>query len=218
MNHKVPSWAKVYLTNDQQKEIVELIKSVETKTNGELLPVIANKSTVAPFLFYFNLSIAIVLVLILDSLLYMYTSFSLNSYIYSLLAAPVLAIAMGRSERWFRFIVPTAYQKQCVHERAMLSFYHNITEQTQFQTGVLIYISLLEHQVEILADKSIAKKLPPETWQKIVDKFIAKIKAGEFYEGLKQSLIDSSVHLEEHFPKTSGNENEIHDIVIFHQH
>lgn len=218
MKKTIPNWASQYITDEQQKEVIGIIKKVESKTNGELLPIVANKSTEAPFLYYFNLTIAIMLVLIADSILYFYTDLTLNSYIYSLLAAPFLAFLFSKSEAWTRFIIPKAYQKKCVHEKAMLSFYHNITEQTQFQTGILIYISLLEHQVEILADKSIAKKLPAETWQIIVDKFIEKIKNGEFYEGLKQALLDSSLPLEEHFPKTENNENEIHDVVIFHQH
>ena len=218
MKNQIPKWAKPYLTKDQQQEIIDLIKQVESKTNGEILPVIANKSTEAPFLFYFNLSVAIIIVLIIDSLLYMYTQLPMDSYIYSLLAAPILAFILGKSEKWIRFVIPKVYQQKCVDEKAMLSFYHNITEQTQFQTGVLIYVSLLEHQVEILADKAIAEKVPPETWQIIVDKFIERIKAGEFFEGLKQSLLDAAEPLEEHFPKSEGNQNEIKNVVIFHQH
>lgn len=218
MNSKVPTWATPYLNQQQQTEIINLIKKAETKTNGEILPIVANKSTVAPFLFYFNFSIAIILVLLADALSYLYYPLSLDFYIYNLIAAPFLAIIFGQSKKWFRYIVPQSYQKQCVHEKAMLSFYHNITEHTEFQTGVLIYVSVLEQKVEILADKAIAKKLPADIWQKIVNEFIVKIKSGEFFDGLKNAINECSQHLEEHFPKSDRNTNEIKDAVIFHQH
>ena len=79
MKKQIPKWAKPYLTKDQQQEVIDLIKQVEMKTNGEILPVIANKSTEAPFLFYFNLSVSIIIVLIIDSLLYMYTELPMDS-------------------------------------------------------------------------------------------------------------------------------------------
>lgn len=50
---------------------------------------------------------------------------------------------------------------------------------TRERTGVLVFVSLLEHEVVVLGDSGIAAKVRQEEWRSIVDDIVAGIRRGE---------------------------------------
>jgi uncharacterized membrane protein len=79
---------------------------------------------------------------------------------------------------------------------------------TEANNGVLIYVLLADHKVEIVADRGIDARVEPGAWQAIIDVIDAHFHKGEFEAGSISGVTAVSRLLETHFPSsgTSGNE------------
>ena len=75
-------------------------------------------------------------------------------------------------------------------------------------------VSLLEHRVEILADTGINAKVSKDTWQKILTGMVGKIKSNELADGICIAVKECGEILEEDFPGTHENPNEIKNKII----
>jgi putative membrane protein len=73
----------------------------------------------------------------------------------------------------------------------------------------LIFISLLEREVEVLADRGINEKVPPGTWEDIVRLLTGELKAGHAGAGLCKAIQRCGDILAEHFPRPSDDTDEL---------
>jgi uncharacterized membrane protein YgcG len=98
-------------------------------------------------------------------------------------------------------------------ERALAMFGKLQVWDTEHNNGVLIYLLLAEHAIEIIADRGLNQHVPPEAWRRLTDGMAAAFKAGRFEEGLAEAIdaVDSLLH--QHFPLAEGerNPNELPD-------
>lgn len=63
-----------------------------------------------------------------------------------------------------------------VKRAAEAAFMSSKIRQTAGATGVLLYISLLEHRVLVLPDDAIAEKLRSQDWQEVCDDLVVGMK------------------------------------------
>lgn len=86
---------------------------------------------------------------------------------------------------------------------------------TEENTGVLVYLLLADHAIELLADRGLNARVPPETWAGIVGRMRETFRAGHFEQGLVQAVESVEALLVEHFPARPGeaNPNELPDAV-----
>jgi len=110
-----------------------------------------------------------------------------------------------------RLIVPKKIRNQKVTERATRYFMESGVYNTKDRTGILIFISIMEHRVELLADSGISEKIPKEKWQKIVDNIIKGIKQKEVAAHLTESIDECGDLLAQHFPIQADDKNELTD-------
>jgi len=98
-------------------------------------------------------------------------------------------------------------------ERAIAMFGKLRVWDTEQNNGVLIYLLLAEHAIEIVADRGLAQKVGPGTWQAIVQHMRESFRQGRFEDGLTQALEEVSALLVEHFPRALGaaDRNELPD-------
>jgi len=98
-------------------------------------------------------------------------------------------------------------------ERAVTIFGKLRVWDTEQNNGVLIYLLLAEHAIEVVADRGLAGKVPHEAWQGIVQRMGTAFHDGRFEDGLTQALAEVSALLVEHFPAAPGaaNPNELPD-------
>jgi len=82
---------------------------------------------------------------------------------------------------------------------------------TEANNGVLIYLLLAEHSIEIVADRGLARHVPAEEWQAIVAGMREAFRAGRYEEGLNAAVAAVDSLLVSHFPLTAGtlNPNEL---------
>jgi putative membrane protein len=80
---------------------------------------------------------------------------------------------------------------------------------TEARTGVLIFASLAERYVEIVADAGINAKVAPEVWDQAVQAMLAKMKEGKPVEGFLEAIRICGEVLAKHFPPGAMAEEEL---------
>ncbi len=93
---------------------------------------------------------------------------------------------------------------QIIRQRAVMLFSKLRVWDTEHNNGVLIYLQLAEHAIEIVADRGIAQHVPPAQWQAITQQMSQAFKANRFEEGLTQALAEVSAVLVNYFPAVPG--------------
>jgi hypothetical protein len=103
-----------------------------------------------------------------------------------------------------------------VRERALGWFGRLGVWDTELNNGVLIYLLLAEHAIEIVADRALAQRVSPAFWQAMVDRLGEQLRHGAFEDGLTQALEEVSALLVAHFPASGpdGHVNELPDAVV----
>jgi putative membrane protein len=75
-------------------------------------------------------------------------------------------------------------------------------------------VSLLEHEVEVLADKGINEKVPQGTWDEVVRILTAELKAGQACEGFCKAIEHCGAILAEHFPPNTDDKDELSNRLV----
>jgi uncharacterized membrane protein len=105
--------------------------------------------------------------------------------------------------------------KTTTRERAVMMFGKLRLWDTAQNNGVLIYLLLAEHAIEIVADRGLNDKVSAPQWQAIVQRMAGAFKERNYEAGLTQALEEVSALLVAHFPVDAQrpNPNEISDTV-----
>jgi TPM domain len=82
---------------------------------------------------------------------------------------------------------------------------------TQDNSGVLIYLHLAERHIDIIADRGIASRVPPETWRLICEKVVIAIRQQHPELAVIQAVDSIHAVLRQHFPADENNPREISD-------
>ena len=101
-----------------------------------------------------------------------------------------------------------------VRARALEVFGMTRVWDTEENTGVLVYVLLCEHKVEILADRGINRALGPQVWYELCDAMTRAFAAGRFEQGSIDLIRQMHVLLATHFPSDGRNPNELPDLPI----
>lgn len=101
-------------------------------------------------------------------------------------------------------------------ERAVALFGKLGIWDTEQNNGVLVYLLLAEHAIEVVADRGIARHVDAARWQEVVQHMREAFRAGRFEDGLGQALEEVSALLVQHYPAVPGaaNANELPDAPV----
>jgi uncharacterized membrane protein len=100
---------------------------------------------------------------------------------------------------------------QTARERAIELFAQFHVWDTEHNTGVLIYVLLVDRRVEIVADRGIHARAGAEAWSKICRGMEAHFGAGDFGRGAVYGIEAVTELLARHFPLQPGDRNELPD-------
>ncbi|MGH6639681.1 MAG: TPM domain-containing protein [Polaromonas sp.] len=111
--------------------------------------------------------------------------------------------------------LPLSYlwRNATARERAVTMFGKLRVWDTEHNNGVLIYLLLAEHAIELVADRGLNRHVSPQDWQAMVQRMGSAFRDGRFEEGLTQALAEVSAVLVQHFPTQDGDtqRNELPD-------
>ena len=96
-------------------------------------------------------------------------------------------------------------------ERALEVFSELEVWDTEHNNGVLIYLLLADHDVEIIADRGINAKLDAAAWESICRDMESAFRRGLFEQGICSGIERVASLLAVHYPRTNNATNELPD-------
>lgn len=111
-------------------------------------------------------------------------------------------------------LTPASTKTRRVRRRAVELFRAGTEKRTRGRTGILIYLSLLEHRAEIVADEAIHSRVDPDMWGEAMAALIDGVKAGRPGEGMALAVEKIGDVLAQCLPPTLDNPNELPDRLI----
>lgn len=113
-----------------------------------------------------------------------------------------------------RIVVPRHERSRAVYERAIRHFAESGVYATRERTGILVFVSLMEREVRIVADSGISAKIAQGEWDSIAQELALGIKAGKANEALETTVRRCGELLASHFPTRRDNPNELPDGLV----
>lgn len=101
-----------------------------------------------------------------------------------------------------------------VEEAAITSFFKKGLHRTRGETGVLLFISLFEHRVWILADRGIDRKVGPGHWDELVGDVVQGIRQKRAGEAIAEAVTRIGRLLAEHFPRHEDDRDELTNLIV----
>lgn len=96
-------------------------------------------------------------------------------------------------------------------QRALALFADYGVWDTEDNCGVLIYINLAEHKVDIVADRGIDRKIDSATWQAVCRTMTDGFRQGRFHDATLAAVAQVNELLRQHFPANGSRANELPD-------
>lgn len=201
------------LNASERRTLSETIKEVESKTDAEVVTVLARE---ADNYLYISTLWAAFLALLLAPL-FQFLPWWLE-YQQAFTLQWLLFIALAVIFRWRPLtmrLVPKRVKFWRAANLARRQFLQQELHHTKDRLGLLIFVSVAEHYVEILADRGLAEHITNERWQEIVENFILEVKKGKTNEAFVHCVEKCGELLEEAAPATiAKNELPNHLVVL----
>ena len=114
-----------------------------------------------------------------------------------------------------RLIIPDTLKNRRVYARALQHFVESGVYKTAEHSGVLIFVSVLERKVFVIADSGIAEKVAQNEWDGICKIMTEGLKKRSAAQAFADSVKECGRILQQHFPSKAENPNELPDGLIF---
>jgi uncharacterized membrane protein len=106
------------------------------------------------------------------------------------------------------FDLPDLWYGTTPRARAVLVFGHLGVWDTAAKNGVLIYVLMADRDVEIVADRAIADRVPQAEWEAVCREMEGHFASGRFAEGSEAGIAGVARLLARHFPGAGGDRDE----------
>ncbi|WP_395665200.1 TPM domain-containing protein [Methylocella sp.] len=188
-------------TVEEQQRVNAAIAEAEKTTDGEIVCVLARASS--DYLAY-AVAWAALTALAVPWPLLAFTQLSVQQILLAqIVVFAGLYLALSRSGVGCR-LVPKPVRLEHAHRAALEQFVTRGLARRRNHAAVLIFVSLAEHYVRVVADDGVAVKVDKRVWQGAVDALLAAIKSGDLAGGYVEAVKRCGVVLAEHFPAGSG--------------
>jgi len=205
--------SETFFSIEERERIRQAVHSAELSSSGEIATMIADESdsypdaALAASLFISALVALVAAVVTHHVTIWSYLPMVIILYWPSsciIRILPSLKLAFVSKMR-----ISTA-----VRLRAVRAFYEKGLFRTRNETGILIFMSLLERKVWILGDRGINERIDPLSWNKMADELASGISDGKGCDALCAVIERCGVELTRHFPRKKDDLNELEDSLI----
>lgn len=201
-----------FLDEADKSRIEEAIRQAETKSSGEFVTVIAAKSS--DYLYLPTLAAAGIVLLLSGLILLLPFEPRIDLFYAGQVAAFILLTLAFRWPPLKMALVPRSLQEERARRHAHQLFLDLGLSSTKDRTGVLLFVSVAEHYVEIIADRGIQEHADPAVWDRIVVNFTTKVRAGRVADGFIDAIAACTEVMAEHHPWHPGDINELPNRLI----
>jgi putative membrane protein len=196
------------LTESGQRQVEERIKAAEASTSGEIVVMVVEESS--------RYRHASVVGALFSSMIVAVAAghFQGGDGMWHFLAVfvPLFIVfheLLVRLAPLRRLFARKGDMQDAVGKASLAAFYAKGINGTEAATGVLIYISLFEHMVRVVADKGINGKVDPGAWAELVGGIVQGIRRGDAATALCEAVGRCGELLSRHFPIREGDRNEL---------
>ncbi len=205
--------AKEFFTTEEQSRIEAAVQLAESKTSGEIVPMVVDASYDYPRaeilgagLLSLALAVNLSWAFFNESLWHFLWMFALGYLPFKLLIRALPALKR-------RLIRPDEIDEE-LSEKAAIAFLEQGLHHTRDETGILIMLSLFERRVYVLADRGINDVVAPDLWDGVVATITDGIHADDACAALCTAIADCGKQLEEHFPIKHDDTNELPNLIV----
>lgn len=96
-------------------------------------------------------------------------------------------------------------------QRALALFADYGVWDTEDNCGVLVYVNLADHHVDIVADRGIDRHIAPATWQAVCTAMTAGYAERRFRDATLDAIAQVNALLRQYFPSNGARANELPD-------
>lgn len=211
--------AAQFLTQAEQDQVTAVVREVELTTSGEIVPMIVSRSHDYPMAAALaaaavSLPLCLLLTMLVGASLWLGQD---NLWLFLALFAvcyPLLYALANRSDGLKRLFLNRRLAESEVREAALAAFYGEGLYRTRHENGILLYISVVEQKVWILADAGINSRIEQKVWEDLVTDLTAGIKSGRRCEAICQAVRRVGRILQSHFPYEKSDQDELHNLII----
>lgn len=195
------------------EELADCVREIEARTDAEIVIAVRARSgnyRHADYLFGALVAFAGLLFLL-------FAPFDFQHYWVAIDVVVLFALgayACSRSNLLRRLLTTEEYRAESVREGAAAMFYEAGIANTEAEMGVLIYLSLLERRLELIADRGVLKAAPPLEWNERVYELHRAGKIPQL-DTLREKIRELGALLSECLPPTGENPNELPDMPRF---
>jgi len=194
---------KEMFPESSQKRIQEAVKEAESRTSGEIVPFVVNRSDEYAEAEWrcgaFFAILALLVLSILRTVIWLWIPIDFTVTVLSILLSGLLGYLITRMSPWAkRLFAGTRLMERRVAQRAAGAFISEEVFNTRHRTGILIFLSLFERRVMVLGDTGINKKVQHEDWESITQRIAGGIISGNPVEGLSEGIRMSGELLHKH--------------------
>ncbi|NJM25985.1 MAG: hypothetical protein HC859_11365 [Bacteroidia bacterium] len=181
------------------QKVKAAVRSAEAKISGEIVPVIVESSgryIVA------NYRASMVLATLVFLMIIVFDRYFPALAVYDPLSILAIVLLGGGVGGLIPIVLPQAkrallsqgHLDRVTRQRAETIFLEEEVFNTRHRTGIMIFLSLFEHEVIVMADRGISKVVDQKTWDKLVADLVTMIGKGKMIDGL-ESAIDQCGHV-----------------------
>lgn len=185
------------LFSDAEREAIRVaVAGAETRTAGEIVPYVVRRSGTYQVAVWRAASFGALLVAAVSlAVAWIYDGWGL-SWIYSagwmavaMTVGGVVGALLGSSVDPLRRLLAGADRlDERVHRRAAEAFLEEEVFDTRDRTGILLFVSLFEHRIEVVGDVGINAKVKQEEWVEVVDLIRKGILNGSLADGMVSAI------------------------------
>lgn len=168
------------------RRIAEAIAAAERHCGGEIVTVVAAESDRYRFI---PLLWAALAALLLPAPFWLWQAQTGLFEVHALQSALFASLALCFSWRPLKMLlVPKSIKTQRARRMAREQYLHQRLPSARHGAGVLLFVSLGERYVEIIADESLMGRVPQTEWDGVIAEFTAQVRAGRITEGFLSAI------------------------------
>lgn len=210
----------LFFSPDDLKRIEKSVRKAESGISGEIVPVFVERSGAYGKANFRAGVLSASLAILVWLLLYEFNPAWGGHWFYT---PEALALLVGVAffavyfaalyvQGFRRLFITKAELAQTVDQAARLAFLKEEVFHTRQRTGILIFISMFEHRVEVLGDTGIAAKVSVDEWNHIVQTIVKGLKNNRRAEGICEAIAEAQhLLLKNGFVIEADDTNELPD-------
>lgn len=209
----MPGCNKEFFDEAEKELIRRAVADAETRTTGEIATMVVPESDRYREAEQLGALLVAALVAVIAAVALHQVTIWTYIPLVCLLFFPTLAL-FRYSPRLKLSFVGARREAEAVRERALRAFFEKGLYRTREETGILIFISVLEHKVWILGDRGINERIAPGSWETLASELALGIRSGRAAPALCSVISACGGELASHFPRRADDRNELPDDIL----